>query len=384
MDYASSTEIFSGILTPNVTKDLVIRRAGEDAPLYAMLLAAGRVRPTNSTEIKYYERGMMTRTNKINNGAGYDDAATTWTVDDGSIFFKHQVVEVERTGENVVVTSVSGNDITVVRSIGDTAAAALVDNDDLLIVGTAYPEAQPSPDSQISARTEFSNYTQIFRKTASLSGTANVVVPTTNESRATERELKFYETVRDVEFAMIHGEKGSRTQDGEVQRFMQGILSFANENVTDQSGTMTFDEHEAVLEQVFQYGSKQKVAFVGPTAATALTGIYKAASQITVGVTNEAVGFTYSKIMSNHGELSVIPHPHLTGSIFGGYEIIVDLKNLWLRPLQSDKGNRSLQLREDVQAKGDDGTRDEWLGEYSLEMGSPAFHGVNYGITGWA
>src|SRR5574337_1161027 len=65
--------------------------------------------------------------------------ATTLSVatGEGAYFRAQDIVFNERTAEKTLVTSVSGDDLTVVRAIGGTAAATANSGDGLLIVGNA-------------------------------------------------------------------------------------------------------------------------------------------------------------------------------------------------------------------------------------------------------
>jgi hypothetical protein len=71
--------------------------------------------------------------------------------------------------EVLQVTAISTNTLTVVRGIGGTTAAALVDTDPLFVIGTA---AEEGALSQV-ARTQnpvATNYTQIFKHSVEASG----------------------------------------------------------------------------------------------------------------------------------------------------------------------------------------------------------------------
>ncbi len=119
------------------------------------------------------------RFDAVNNGAGYNSSATSIVVDTGTAFAKHFLVYVPRTGELMQVDSVSTNTLTVDRGVGGSTAAALVDDDPLLIVGVAGEEGDASEAPRSENPTKVDNYTQIFKTSVQASAT---LLSSANES----------------------------------------------------------------------------------------------------------------------------------------------------------------------------------------------------------
>jgi hypothetical protein len=143
-----------------------------EMPLTALLSKLAS-QGTDDPEFNWWEKGLPTQRTLINNGAGYASGATSIVVDDGSIFKKGHVVMVERTGEIMFVTAdPSTNTLTVSRGKGETAAAAIVDDDPLLIIGTVYEEGADSPNIVTYSPTKVFNYCQIFRTSLGQTRTA--------------------------------------------------------------------------------------------------------------------------------------------------------------------------------------------------------------------
>jgi hypothetical protein len=97
----------------------------------------------------------------INLAAGYSASATSIVVDDSELVPKYSLVKVPRTGEIFWVTAVtaSTDTLTVTRGYAGTTAAILLDNDELIILGPAYPENSSSGDI-ITAQPSYTyNYT---------------------------------------------------------------------------------------------------------------------------------------------------------------------------------------------------------------------------------
>jgi hypothetical protein len=93
----------------------------------------------------------------------------------GSIFTKFDLIKNTRTGEIMRVTAVnySTHTITVTRGAGATAAAAINDNDWLLIIGPAFEEGSKSGDSNTTKLVKVTNFTQIFKTKFGVTETEN-------------------------------------------------------------------------------------------------------------------------------------------------------------------------------------------------------------------
>ena len=79
----------------------------------------------------------------------------------GAIFTGGDIVKNQRTGENFYVTSITSNALTVTRSLGTTAAAAMADGDGLFIVGNVNEENAGARNVNTTRSSKQSNYTLI-------------------------------------------------------------------------------------------------------------------------------------------------------------------------------------------------------------------------------
>lgn len=374
----ATTELFGGTLDIEVTREITIHKQAKHAPLYALLQGTSREQGTPVPEFKWKVQSLRNRADAVNNVGGYDDTATSIVVDDGSKFAKYDVVLVESTGEVMLVTAVAGNTLTVVRSVGTTAAAAMADNAVLRIIGNAHPEGDNPAGDRIDTTAEYDNYTQIFKAGVEITGTLEASNTVTEEERARRRKVAMDQILEEIEHAFFFGELGKRTEGGSPQRFMRGIFDFASVNVTDANGTLTEAEFNDWLADVFQYGSGTKVLFASHSVAAILTTIF--GDKIRLATDSDVVGLKLNRMQTYAGEVVLVPHPNFVGAVFGNAMCAVDLDQIKLRPLKGNK-DRSLHLREDIKKDGSDGMHDEWLGEMSLELGDPAAHGWMKNIT---
>ena len=106
------------------------------------------------------------------------------------MFSAGDVVKIPRTGEVMRVTSVSGNNLTVVRGYGVTDAAAINDEDQLVIIGNAIKEAGNPVEAKGTKVTTVYNYTQIFKTSVKTSKTQEASKLYGGSDRAYQRRKK--------------------------------------------------------------------------------------------------------------------------------------------------------------------------------------------------
>src|SRR3990167_682715 len=111
----------------------------EDTPLF-VLTGELRPTPTYNPKFQWQEDELAPRFTAINAGAGYDTDDTALTVDNGAYFDEGYLAKVTRTGEMFRVQEVAGSVITVVRGVGAVAGIAMVDNDEIVVIGPAFGE----------------------------------------------------------------------------------------------------------------------------------------------------------------------------------------------------------------------------------------------------
>ncbi|MCC6908227.1 MAG: DUF5309 family protein [Phycisphaerales bacterium] len=369
----NTTKAFGGVMYPEVAQQIFVNIAAKDAPLTAILLGTQRERPTSKPEINWYGQGLATRTTQINEAAGYLSTDTVLTVDAGEVFVAGDLIHVERTNELMKVVSVAGDDVTVVRSFGSVAAAALVDDDYLLNIGPAKKEGDTNSDMRTNATTKYTSYTQIFQRSVQLTGTLDASTTNTEQERARLRQEQMYEIARDMELAALYSNPGEYTTN-EVRRSTSGIMSFATANVADANGTLTKAEFLDFLSTVFAKGSQNKIGFAGPAVAAILTSLWSSTERTTVQST--VVGLTFQRIATPWGNLDLIVNPHMTGTTHGAELLVVDPEQCEVRPLVGNGKDRRLKLLEDTQAKNTDAAEDSWFAELGFTWGNPDAHGI--------
>ena len=335
---------------------------------------AAQTETTVATKFKWVEDEAKAR---------FDTAAAAWTssategeVTHGTYFQQWDQVLNTRTGEQFRVDAVNNNKLIVTRAIGSTGAAFL-EGDELYIIGTAQPENDTSKVARAKNPSLVENNTQIFRTPFEISDTAaNVgymVMPKEWDRLQTNAGI---EHAKDIELSLLLGRKSATTPGQTEDRTTGGVLSFITSNQTDAGGTLSEAEFNAFMLQVMRYGSTSKLAIASGVGVSALNK-FPASKQITKN-DETTYGMNVTHYTSPFGSLNLVYHKLLEGQKYGGYIIIVDMKEVAYRPLS----NRDTKILTNRQPNDQDGRKDELLTEAGLRFGLQRTHGLVSGVTG--
>lgn len=378
---------------PKNWREGILRLYPNGQATFTPFLAMVDSEQTSDPEYAWWEKDIPTRTVYVNNGAGYTNAATTFVVDDslggdpGIIFRKGAVLKNMRTKEQYVVASdqTAGTSVVVLtRPMGETAAAALLDNDEIRQVGNAFEEGSDIGNPIQYDPVKRFNYTQIFRTPLNITRTAKKTRLRTEEAkRQAKIEALELQSV-DMEFAFLWGERKELASGagGMPQRTTRGLVRTIEADAPANDFTVTggaMDETELLsyLEIVFRFGSTEKLMLAGSTMLNVLTRIAKGGTTLFVDSGSEIVyGIRLRRFMTAFGDLLVKQHP-----LFNLYTdwrqtgVIVDMANIRYRYIDD------LQYLRNRQGPGIDAMKDEFLAECGLEVHHPKTHAIIRGAA---
>lgn len=328
-------------------------------------------------KFEWLEDDLGARWDAINKAAGYLAADTTLTVDNGDYFASGFIVKVPRTGEVLLVTAVSSNDLTVTRGYGSTSAAALVDNDPLVIIGNANEEGSGTLVLKSTLESAKFNYTQIFKTPFGVTGTENNTKMYGGKDLAYQRKKKAIEHKIDIARAFTFGEKKLDTSGTNPRRATGGLLSFLTANNYDAGGALTQSEFDNnVSEVVFKKGSKKKIMLASARMLSVINGW--ALGKLQVNQDAAKYGLDIREYQTPFGTYMLMNYQHiLEGAVYGGYGIVIDPENVKYRYLQG----RDTTLRTNIQDNDEDQVKEEYLTECGLEVRLPDTHAVITGVT---
>jgi len=242
------------------------------APLYVFVSKLNKSATVNTT-FQWIEDELNPTWATFPTAHGAMVVAITTQATQRTYFNMYDLIKVPRTGEVMLVTdhNTSGTSITVVRGYGETAPAATVANEPVVIIGSAFQEGSSNTELLTkSTRTERRyNYCQIFRKSVEITESLANSELYGGADRDYQRKKKGIELMRDFERAFLYGDRfedtGTKhTGVTHARRITGGALYFLDTNATNAGGTLTESEFETFLRSIFRYGSKSRYLFCSP------------------------------------------------------------------------------------------------------------------------
>lgn len=354
------------------------------APMNA-LLAMGASESTDDPEYKNFRDELPERRLQVN-GAIASTSTGTITIDAGvenKFAIAGAIVVNSETGEVMRVTAdTTSTTLTVSRNLGGTAFQ-IADNALLFVAGFADLENGTTPTPVSFDAVIASNYTQIFKTAFGLSNTLKATHLRTGskEDEITTKALKLH--MQDIERAMFFGRKLEENgTSAQPRRYTGGLLTQLT-NVIDLATSVDSDKtmNEAQFDQqlmqtVFKFGSKQKIAFGGWKVAANLQAIGKNRWQPTV--VEGAYGVNMTTYHTFAGDLMFHLHPQFRQiPAMDDTMVIIDFPYLRYRYLDG----RDTNLYENRQGNGQDGVIHEYITECGLELTQDKVHSV---IKNWA
>jgi len=342
-----------------------------DAAPLTLLLRKMKKKAVIAPKYEWLEHDRMTDFSAVNNGAGYSSSATSIVVDDGSLFTANMLAVVDRTGEIIRVSSVSTNTLTVVRSIGTTAGAAMVDNDPITVLATAHPENASAPAARANPETTDFNYTQIQYDTFGASGTliATKLYGSGMQIMSERARQRITDHQVGQEKTFFFGEKDETTSGNYPQRACGGFDEFITQTYDfggAYSNTLAFD----ALETGMRYGSQKKALYCSRAVASNIS--LEAMDAVRVAPSDKTFGINIKVLTTPHGEVMVMKHNLLQGATYAKRAYLLDLGSLTYVFLRT----RDTQLLEGLETNGVDGEIHGYLTEFGLERREAKKHQV--------
>jgi hypothetical protein len=371
MSFTGKATYDAGASLPELVDD-VSDLVGLISPFDTPLLdAIGSPRySAKSTRHEWFEDQLNPNFSAVNNGAGYDDAATSWVVDDGAVFRVGDIIRPEGSDEVLQVTGISTNTLTVTRGYGGSTAAAVADNQKVSVIGHAALEGEDAAAANYRARQRKENYSQIFTETVTISGSMDAV-----GLHAVEREFDYQviqrlrELMRSLEQTVISGFKAASNPQGSasVRRTMGGLLQFITGSV-DDAGAAALDEAllNASLRNVWEKGGRPTAIVCNGFQKRKISSFIQSSRRYEPE--SAALRNVVDVYESDFGVQRVI----LSRWVPADKILLLDLDKLQVMPLQG----RSFFVK--PLAESGDFRKAQLIGEYTLEIlnGGDGGHGV--------
>lgn len=349
-------------------------------PLISFLNSLDKVKPAHNPTVRWMEDELEPRTDLLNGAVAALAAALT--VDNGNQWRIHDIGHCPRTGENFRVTNVAGNVLTVVRSFGVVAAAAMVDDEPLWNLGPAQREGDTSRALISTLEVEQTNRTQIIRTPFGTTNTQSATDLYDGNDFDYQAKKSAIEHLVSVERFLLFGQQNTATVAGQPLRTMSGVMDFVRTNRIFIPGVLTETQFDAACEVAFRYsGAEQMLAICSGRVIQAVNNFAK--QKLQTVQSDESYGVNLTRYISPFGNLLLAYHRQFVGTIYSGMCMILDMDRIVLRPLRGGGSAGALAVRvTNIQANDEDSRRDEYLSELSLEFQNEKAHAILMGITG--
>jgi hypothetical protein len=325
-----------------------------------------------ATKVEILEDSMSTLTATLDEADDGQETALDVQTGEGALFRQGDIILIGT--EQLLVTSVSTDTLTVTRGYGDTSAAAHDDDAVVTIVGRAMPEASDYVTGNTTTTSQPYNYTQILSEAVKVSKTDMAIQKYGIEDTMDYHVAKLFadgggsgRLAQMLAKTFYYGQRVQRSSS--AYGSMGGFDTFVTTNVTTLSSSPALkrDNIHTIIRQVRDAGGRVDKLITGSWGVEKITQMYEG----TIRTTRD----------ENRGgsEITMIKTPH------GEVEVVYD----WMCPggqmyfVNSDKTGW-LPLREfsagEIKEQGDYFVKDI-VGEYTFLMCNDESHGK---ITGFS
>jgi hypothetical protein len=366
--------------------DNEIGQIDDDESVLAGLLMRINTRPAISSKVEWLEDEPHPRYTTAAGSYLIGAASFVVAAGTGAYFKAGDVIRNELTGENMLVTSVATDTLSVTRGIGSVAAAASSGAADGIVrVAMAATQGATIPTLIQTKKVAQFNYTQIIRTAAGFTGTAAASEWFGQEDPiAYEIGKKTVEHRREIENMIFLGRRLLVTGPP-VRGFCGGLTDFVTTNVTTIGGNLTTINMENWLRLAGRYresGSK-RVLFAAPIFLSALASfpLGKMAPPDT-NLSSWGIGAIKTYTAGSGLKCDIVEKRDWddfskTSPALGGTAIMCEMSGLRLRPLRRTKLLRARQ------GTNEDAEYFEYLTEVSLEIKHERKFGIIRGVTGF-
>ena len=267
----------------------------------------------------------------------------------------------------------SDSQLTVKRGAAGSTAGTIGASSWLTLIGSSYAEGTGAPKAVSRNPTKFFNYTQIFKNTYELTGTADHTKVRTGDPWSNDKKRKAYDHSRDIEMSILFGRRSETTGDnGKPKRTMGGLRTFipAANTVIFPNGPVAPNSIIDALAPVFDFNTgagDTRVMFVGNAAAMEMGKIFNSATNVRINSTErvKVYGIHFQELLLPQGRILIKTHPLMSRhGVYRKSAFVLDFDAIKWAPLEG----RDTKTNDDVQTKDEDVRRGFLMTEAGLEV----------------
>lgn len=254
-------------------------------------------------------------------------------------------------------------------------------------LGNAQPQGGTRPASYSIGPTLYTNYTQIIRTAVDTTRSAEEQELRTEAHLTTCRKDAMRDHMLDLEMQFLFGKKAALTgANGKRETYTDGLITFiqaygVNKDYRLETGAayagqkwknVGWDYMDAVLEEMFRYGSSERLVFCG---SLALLGIQQLVKELGM--------YTLNPTISKAGGIKVLSWETVFGTVhFKRHPLFTHEATLRNMMAAFEPANIKYRFVTDTMFKPDklyemggeteiDGRQEGWITEAGLELGVP-------------
>lgn len=267
--------------------------------------------------------------------------------------------------------------------------------DTLLVIGNINSEGAPMPDAITYDPTKLYGYTQIFRTPLEITRTARKTRLRTGDAyKEMKREALELHSI-EMEKAFLFGYPTENTGDnGKKERTTAGIVYWINNYsgitssfVTDTSiatgktwnsgGEEWLDYY---LEQIFRYGSEDRLAFCGSGVLLAINKLVKQGGNYTFTPKTGSYGIKVMEWVTPFGTINLKRHPLFSYEATNANSMLIIAPEQLVYRYIDDTTFYDDPEKKNTGYTRRDGTKEEFLTECGLELHHPSMFGWLHGF----
>ena len=319
--------------------------------------------------------------------AGVDAVATTVPVADGGKFRAGMTVSASAGNEVMLVTAVSGNNLTVTRGFGGTTAAALLSGAVLTIDSVGREENSLAENDGIFQPDPVENFFQTMDTAVEFSRRA---LATIQFGGTNDLAFQISERIRQLTIqmdrALVRGRRATATIGGKTVTYTGGLrfyLDQAGAINTDGAGALTLDKINVMNAEIVSRGGTANTIAVGIKQARVLSALVSAnysSSRLGEWTADEGSLLTLPSDLPLVGNVNrIVVDTNLADSEL----VIFDSSMVSVVPMAANNAEASGAWRTvDATQNGQDGQRTRVIGDFAMEVRQSKTHmGRLYGLT---
>ena len=259
-----------------------------------------------------------------------------------------------------VIASIAGDKVTVaklVESMGNPPEGKTV----YKVYGAAVVSGSKTGEEVAWQGTIRTNYTQIFRRDASLTGSAVATSSYDNATNMNTQVMNALELLQaDLNFAVWHGRKALGSANAAAT--MGGLYEFCTDKVVDAGNkALSVKLINSLVGSIMKAGGKPNTIVIARDLAPALSDLY--ANQVIIGEDSNVRGMYVNKIKDAFGNILDVVYDD---EVPQGHLWVMDINKIKLSPMEG----RAFTDKDSTPA-GFDGFARTILGEYTIEVYNP-------------